>query len=164
MVRQLAPGLPVLVRTAHEADIEVLRAAGATEVVPEIVEGSLMLASHAMVLAGVPIAQVQRRVTQVREGRYSLLQGFFHGTDDKTEDQIEDAQMHLRAVGLRPNSKFVGKTIGELKLSGARVTTLVRSSQRIVDPPDATRLEGFDTLVVSGTLEQISAAEARIGA
>ena len=164
LLQQLAPGLPVLVRTAHEADIELLRAAGATEVVPEIAEGSLILASHAMVLAGVPIIQVQRRITQVREGRYAILQGFFHGSDDSAEDEIEDAQLHLRAVSLKNSSTFVGRTVGELKLNGARVTALVRRSERISDPTDDTPLEARDTLVLSGTLEQISAAEARIGA
>ena len=121
LIRQLAPGLPVLVRTAHEADIDRLRRAGATEVVPEIVEGSLMLASHALALAGVPLAQVQRRVTQVRESRYALLQGFFHGADDDRDgDAIEDAPLHLRAGPLLAGSAGIGPSIGRVNGGGAR--------------------------------------------
>jgi CPA2 family monovalent cation:H+ antiporter-2 len=47
--------VPVIVRTIDDTDLEKLRAAGATEVVPEAIEGSLMLASHALALVGVPM-------------------------------------------------------------------------------------------------------------
>jgi len=119
--RELAPQLPILVRTAHETDIERLRAAGATEIVPEIVEGSLMLASHALALAGVPMARVLRRVRTVREGRYSLLRGFFRGADDAGDDAIESAQVHLRAVGIAQGSALVACPVGSLPL-GARAS------------------------------------------
>ena len=160
--RELAPQLPILVRTAHETDIERLRAAGATEIVPEIVEGSLMLASHALALAGVPMARVLRRVRTVREGRYSLLRGFFRGADDAGEDAIESAQVHLRAVGIAQGSALVARPVGSLPLGGARVSTVVRASQRIVDPPPDMTLQAGDTVVLAGTLEQISAGEDRL--
>ena len=50
LVHSHAPKVPVVVRTIDDADFERLRAAGATEVVPEAIEGSLMLASHALAL------------------------------------------------------------------------------------------------------------------
>ncbi|MEY3931126.1 MAG: hypothetical protein RLZZ259_8, partial [Pseudomonadota bacterium] len=53
--RHLAPALPIVVRSRDDGDLDSLRAAGATEVIPEVVEGSLMLASHALALAGVPL-------------------------------------------------------------------------------------------------------------
>jgi CPA2 family monovalent cation:H+ antiporter-2 len=162
LVREMAPQLPILVRTSHEADIERLRAAGATEVVPEIVEGSLMLASHALALAGVPLARVLRRVRKVRESRYTLLQGFFHGTDDVDEDAIEDAQIHLRAVGVSAASPVAGQPLSTVVLGDARVSAVVRAGRRIVDPPPDLQLEAGDTLVLAGTLEQIGEAEARL--
>jgi CPA2 family monovalent cation:H+ antiporter-2 len=160
VVRELAPQLPVLVRTAHEADIERLRAAGATEVVPEIVEGSLMLASHALALAGVPMGRVLRRVRRVRASRYTLLQGFFHGADDSHEDAIEDAQMHLRALVLAAGSPADGRALGDVDLGQARVSALVRQGRRVVDPGVQEVLRAGDTVVLSGTLEQIGEAQA----
>ena len=48
-------------RAHHDdPDLEKLQAAGATEVVPEAIEGSLMLASHALALVGVPMRRVIR--------------------------------------------------------------------------------------------------------
>ncbi len=78
-VHELNPGLPVIVRTLDDGDLDRLIAAGATEVVPETFESSLMLASHALVLVGVPFKRVLRRIRDVREDRYGLLRGFFHG-------------------------------------------------------------------------------------
>ena len=55
VVNELRPGMPVVVRTVDDSDIDRLKQAGAAEVVPEIMEGSLMLASHALMLVGAPI-------------------------------------------------------------------------------------------------------------
>ena len=162
LVREVAPQLPILVRTAHEADIGRLLAAGATEVVPEIVEGSLMIASHALALAGVPLSRVLRRVRKVRDSRYSLLQGFFHGADDSEEDAIEDAQIHLRAVLLGAAGDLAGQRLAQAPLGSARVTAVVRRGVRIADPAPDLVLQSGDTLVLAGTLEQIGEAEARL--
>ena len=78
-VRSARPDLPVVVRTFDDTDLDRLREAGATEVVPEIMEGSLMLASHALMLLGLPLNRVLRRIRDTREQRYGLLRGFFHG-------------------------------------------------------------------------------------
>jgi CPA2 family monovalent cation:H+ antiporter-2 len=159
LVRELAPQLPILVRTAHEADIEKLRAAGATEVVAEILEGSLMLASHALALVGLPLHRVLRRIRQVRDGRYALLQGFFHGADDVEGDEIEDAPMHLRAVTMGATSPRIGQELGHLDLDDVRVTTVVRGGERLIDPPADLRVQAGDTLVIAGSLDQVDTAE-----
>ena len=63
---EVSPSLPIIVRTQDDSDLDRLLEAGAAEVVPEVFEGSLMLGSHALVLLGVPMGRVVRRV---REGR-----------------------------------------------------------------------------------------------
>ncbi|RYF32730.1 MAG: potassium transporter, partial [Comamonadaceae bacterium] len=65
--RAHAPQVPVIVRTQDDHDLEKLQAAGATEVVPEAIEGSLMLASHALALVGVPMRRVIRVVQDQRD-------------------------------------------------------------------------------------------------
>ncbi|VEB44370.1 K(+)/H(+) antiporter [Chromobacterium violaceum] len=59
-VREVRPDLPVIVRTIDESELDVLRQAGADEVVAEVMEGSLMLASQALLEAGVPPSRVLR--------------------------------------------------------------------------------------------------------
>ena len=75
--------VPILVRTRDDSQLAELKAAGATEVVPELLESSLMLASHALIMLGLPEKTVQRRVDQVRHDRYHLLEGCFENTDSR---------------------------------------------------------------------------------
>jgi hypothetical protein len=49
---ELAPALPAIVRSVDEDDLDRLRAGGADEVVPETIEGSLMLASGGRIDVG----------------------------------------------------------------------------------------------------------------
>ncbi|VVD93024.1 potassium transporter [Pandoraea aquatica] len=162
-VQALEPTLPVVVRTVDDTHIDDLIAAGATEVVPEIVEGSLMLASHALVLMGVPMRRVLRRVAQARNERYSLLRGYFHGLDDEDEGG-EREQVRLQSVPLTLNAAAVGRTLGELRLDklGVTVTAIRRHGIRGVEPVAETRLMAEDIVVLRGLPEKLVAAETRL--
>jgi CPA2 family monovalent cation:H+ antiporter-2 len=81
--RRLNAHIPILVRTRDDSQWADLKAAGATEVVPELLESSLMLASHALIMLGLPAHQVQEQVDQVRIDRYCLLHGFYPGANDE---------------------------------------------------------------------------------
>ena len=134
LVRAHAPNLPVVVRTIDDADLERLRAAGATEVVPEAIEGSLMLASHALALVGVPVRRVLRLVQQQRDARYRLLRGYFHGADDDTVDELQHAR--LLSVTLPPAAASVGRPLGAHRLDerGVTVVSVRRASGNVEEP------------------------------
>ncbi len=80
--RRINHKVPILVRTRDDSQLTELKAAGASEVVPELLESSLMLASHALIMLGLPDQQVRDRVDEVRRNRYRLLHGFYQHTDD----------------------------------------------------------------------------------
>ncbi|HTR08458.1 MAG TPA: cation:proton antiporter [Paraburkholderia sp.] len=158
-IHELEPTLPVIVRTVDDADLERLLAAGATEVIPEIVEGSLMLASHMLVLMGVPMRRVVRRVEELRDERYSLLRGYFHGTDDVGEDGHE--QVRLQSVPVDERADAVGRTLAEVGLYdlGVEVTAIRRHGIRGVEPDPSTKLREADIVVLRGLPEQLAQAE-----
>ncbi len=162
VTRELSPTLPVLVRTTSDSDLERLRAAGATEVVPEIVEGSLMLASHALALSGVPLPRVLKRIRSIRDDRYQMLRGYFHGADDRDAENIEETHQRLHTVTVQSDVAAVGMTLSQLPIGSCRVTAMVRSGRRIVDPSPNLDIEVGDTLVLAGTVEQVSSAEANL--
>lgn len=154
-----APNVPVIVRTQDDFDLERLQQAGATEVVPETLESSLMLASHALALVGVPMRRVLRLVQEQRDARYNLLRGYFHGSDDDTLHERE--QERLATVTLPSEAGALGRVLSHLKLAaeGVRVVSLRRSNGRIVDPASDPSLEDGDTLVLSGRPEPLAMAE-----
>ncbi|HEY2190542.1 MAG TPA: cation:proton antiporter [Caldimonas sp.] len=162
LVRSHAAKVPVIVRTIDDTDFERLRSAGATEVVPEAIEGSLMLASHALALVGVPMRRVLRLVQQQRDARYGLLRGYFHGADDDTVEELD--QTRLLSVTLPPSSRSIDRTLGEQALSnrGVTVVSLRRASGAVLQPSDAIALAAGDTLVLSGSPETLARAEAAL--
>jgi CPA2 family monovalent cation:H+ antiporter-2 len=160
--RTHAPQVPVIVRTQDDHDLQRLQAAGATEVVPEAIEGSLMLASHALALVGVPMRRVIRIVQDQRDARYTLLRGFFHGADDSSIDDLQHDR--LVTVSLPVGSKANGKVLGAFGLQSLEVSvvSLRRSGGNASAAlTDTVLLEG-DTMVLSGKADMLSLAESRL--
>jgi CPA2 family monovalent cation:H+ antiporter-2 len=88
LAKEHAPHVPVVVRTKDDQDLAKFQTAGASEVVPETIEGSLMLATHALALVGVPMKRVIRMVQVQRSQRYELLREVDPG--DEVEDKSAD--------------------------------------------------------------------------
>jgi CPA2 family monovalent cation:H+ antiporter-2 len=162
LVHELAPTLPVIVRSHDDSDLDALKKAGAAEVVPEALEGSLMLASHALVMMGVPLRRVVHRVQMARDERYASLRGYFHGASDVADDP-EHLYVRLHSVTLRDEAASVGKKIEELALSdvGAEVTTIRRGKERL-DVTPHTVLAAGDVVVLRGSAEAVTRAEGRL--
>ncbi|MES2316573.1 MAG: monovalent cation:proton antiporter-2 (CPA2) family protein [Pseudomonadota bacterium] len=162
LVHELAPTLPVIVRSHDDTDLDLLKKAGAAEVVPEALEGSLMLASHALVMMGVPLRRVVHRVQSARDERYAALRGYFHGSSDVGDD-AEHTYVRLHSVTLRDGAGSVGKRIEELELHevGAEVTTIRRGKERLEVTP-RTELNTGDVVVLRGSAEAVDRAEGRL--
>ncbi|MEY2593700.1 MAG: hypothetical protein RI972_1389 [Pseudomonadota bacterium] len=162
LVREHAPKVPVLVRTIDDTDLERLRAAGATEVVPEAIEGSLMLASHALALVGVPMRRVIRMTRDARDARYGLLRGYFHGADDDTVEELHQAR--LLTVGLPSASAVIGQRLGDLALHamGVEVVSVRHAGGSVLRPDEALVLQADDTLVLSGVPQALALAEEKL--
>ncbi|MEW5782549.1 MAG: cation:proton antiporter [Pseudomonadota bacterium] len=84
-VRASRPDIPIIVRAADESTVARLKEAGATEVIPEVLEGSLMIAAETLVQLGVPVERAIGQVRDVRTHRYASLRKYYHeGTGDRT--------------------------------------------------------------------------------
>lgn len=165
LARSLRADLPIIVRTFDDEHIDRLTAAGATEVVPEVFEGSLMLATHSLLVLGTSLATVLKRIRSVREERYSLFQGFYRGASDGNEDE-DDARV-LHTVTLPEDCWACGKPIAEVltKLSErfqAEVTSVRRDGARISLSDQEFRFGAGDALIVLGTQRAVAAAELKL--
>lgn len=163
-VRELRPELPVVVRTIDDTHVDALKAAGAAEVVSEVMEGSLMLASHALMLLGVPLSQVLKRIRTVRESRYALMRGFFRGTSDADDELDRNVQPRLHTVLVTSGSAAIGRTLAETSLDGllVEVVAIRRKGITGVEPQPETRIDAGDVLVMRGAADSLAAAEIRL--
>lgn len=159
-IHELNPAIPVIVRARDESDMARLTSAGATEVVPEAFESGVMLASHTLVLVGVPLARVMRRVSQVRDEQYGLLRGLFGA-----ENEDGGSTMRLHAVTLEEGCHACGRPLSELGLPalGVEVRAVRRRGVAVkLDAGEAGRLEAGDVVVLLGESEALDVAEGRL--
>ncbi len=162
VAQEAYPKLPVIVRTYDDADIDAFRDAGATEVVPEVLEGSLMLASHALVLLGVPLNRVVKRIRLFREERYKMFKGFFHGVTDAETDAGKVRQLRLHSVEIGRNAYAHGLRLDYIDFAKLNVEPhyLRRPNmlEDIAPRPDILLSDG-DVIVLLGSSENLVEAE-----
>ena len=163
-VNELRPGLPVVVRTADDTHIEALKQAGAAEVVAEVTEGSVMLASQVLLMSGVPLNRVIRRIQESRARRYSVFSGFFREPADEVGETTESLQPRFHSVLLNERDAAVGKTLDEVNLAEleVEVNSVRRHNVRGSQPAGDMVLRAGDVLVLLGQPMPLMAAEKRL--
>ncbi|HSG88877.1 MAG TPA: cation:proton antiporter [Pseudomonadales bacterium] len=156
-VRVEAPKVPVLVRTRDETQFEALLAAGATEVVPETFESSLMLLSHAIALLGRPRAEADAVLAGVRAERYSLLHGVIGGDlGDGAREVVHPVLLTERASALGRAGEALSDMLDGVEVRG------VRRRNRTLSLDEAGALQAGDILILLGAPALVEAAEARL--
>lgn len=160
VIQEHHPSLPVIVRTHDDSEMDALRDAGAAEVVPEILEGSLMLASHALVTLGVPLNRVVKRIRLFREERYKIFKGFFRGVSDA--DNVTAALPQLHSVEVYKNFYSHGTRLDHLPFEDFAVEVKQLRRPNMPEPvaprPDLVLAEG-DVLVLLGSNTALIAME-----
>ncbi len=163
-VNQMRPDLPVVVRTTDDSYIDEFKKAGAAEVVAEVTEGSVMLASQALLMSGVPLSRVIRRVQESRAGRYAAFSGYFRTAQNGADDAGESMQPRFSSVLLKNDSAAAGRKLGELGLAelGVEVNAVRRRHVHGAQPVAEMLLQAGDILVLLGLPEALLAAESRL--
>jgi CPA2 family monovalent cation:H+ antiporter-2 len=161
VVQEKYPQLPVIVRTLDDSNMEALREAGATEVVPETLEGSLMLASHALMLLGVPLHRVVKRIRLFREARYQLFKGYFHGISDAEDESLERQQVRLHSVIISPGSYAIGRRLVDMHLESfeVQIKSIRRPNSNGMVPSNESPLAEGDVIVLLGQPMGLSNAQ-----
>lgn len=146
-IRQLNSTLPIMVRTRDESHVEILRALGATEVIPETLEAALMIASQALLLLKVPASRVMRRVQDQRNAKYPLLRDYL--LEDGFAEDATNKRLH--SISLSSSSPVLGKALRELPMKDIVVRQIVRAGELMEDPDSDLILQAGDILVLLGS-------------
>ena len=159
--RQCREDIDVMVRTYRDAELDALYKAGASQVVPELQEGSLMLITQVMHYAGIPMSRILRRVREERKGRYDHLHGFYPGETTEISYGTADKLEFIHAVVLGADAFAIGKTIAELgKLTEKVKIKSIRRGTVDWDPADWHQaLASGDIVVVAGKPRRVERAE-----
>jgi monovalent cation:H+ antiporter-2, CPA2 family len=162
---QLKVGIPAVVRTRDEGSVAELVAAGASEVIPETLEASMILTSHSLQALGVPLHRVTRHLQEQRASHYQMLRELFRGSLDNIQDpRPAGEQERLHSVVLSEGSPAIGRNLAQLdtERDQVSVTALVRDDQRRRYPEASTQIEANDVLVLLGTQDNLERVERRL--
>ncbi len=159
--RAMKPDLPIIVRTLDDFDIEKLRLAGADEIVAEVIEGSLMLATQTMLLLGTPLNRVLSRLRTVRGERYELMRGFFPGATDDDDGGLDHDQPRFQSIAIDAGAAALGKTLQELDVGkcGVFLTAIRRNGSRQMSPDSQTVVMVGDVMILNGVPQDLARAE-----
>jgi CPA2 family monovalent cation:H+ antiporter-2 len=161
-IRALRQDVPVLVRTQDDARLKELQDAGATDVVPETFEASLMLVSHVLMLLHVPVSRVVRTLGEIRNDRYTVLHSIVRSKDSRPVDQDSEHREEIRSVVVPPGAWSIGRTLQEVRARGVEVifTGVRRLGILGREPAMDTVLRDGDIVVIYGQPEELERAEA----
>lgn len=164
-VREMRLDVPLFVRTQDDSNLNAFQDAGATEVVPETLESSLMLASHLLLTLGVPTKKIIDRIRSIHSDRYEILRGMYRGEDDTAtfEDETE-SRRSLHSIFVPEGANAINQPIAVLAAYDADfyIKSITRENERISDPEADFKIRMGDVLVIFATPEEASAIEEKI--
>ncbi|MCB1738642.1 MAG: potassium transporter KefB, partial [Gammaproteobacteria bacterium] len=161
--RKLNADVPIIVRTRNDQYREQLEHAGASDVVPEAMEASMMLAEHLLRRLGVPAAEVMELVEQARADHYRRLRGVFHGNHE-IEDAAKLDKDRLHTVVLEPGAHAIGMPLAELCVNSASVDVeaVRRGAIYGENPSPEMVLQVGDAVVLRGPVDELEHAENKL--
>lgn len=162
--RKKQQDISILVRTRSDIHMNELEELGATSVLPETLEASLMVAERVLEELELPAEEVSEVVDLIRADGYRSLKSYFHGEQSENKDNRTLDESFLRTVILQEHDRAVGKTIAELKLenTGVFLKSVKRGDIRGDSPSPSMRLQVDDRLVLESKSKNFQAAEKRL--
>lgn len=164
-VREMRLDVPLFVRTQDDSNLKAFQDAGATEVVPETLESSLMLASHLLLTLGVPTKKIIDKIRTIHADRYEILRGMYRGEDDLSvlEDQ-EESRRSLHSIFVPDGANAIQKPLSSLVPDDEEfyIKSLTRNTERISEPEPEMLIESGDVIVIFATPEETAAIEEQI--
>lgn len=164
-VREMRLDVPVFVRTQDDSNLKAFQEAGATEVVPETLEGSLMLASHLLLTLGVPTKKIIDRIRNIHADRYEILRGMYRGEDDQIMiEDIEESRRSLHSIFVPEGANAIAQPLAAIVPDDEDfyIKALTRDAERIADPELEMLIQMGDVIVIFATPEETAAIEEKV--
>ncbi len=160
--RKKQADIQILVRTRDDSYKEEFIAAGATEVLPEFLEASIMIARRVLEKLSLSGDEVSEVMERIRGDGYHVLKSFFHGEEYKPGKSVTETFLHT--VVLQENDYAIGMKIADLHLGklGVELKSLRRGEIRGDQPSADMVLQVADKLVLEGKKDRFAAADKRL--
>lgn len=159
-IRKHNQKLPILVRTRDDSQSEELKLAGASSVIPEVLESSLLIVKQVLLMLGMQRDEVRRKIQKAREQQYDILSGYYPGLDDIHTEQEEQALRH--AVNICRGAPCEGMKISELPVTDDVAIMEVKRKGETLLPEDVQSIHEDDIVILAGPMSSIEQAEKKM--
>lgn len=155
-IRLLRNDIPILVRSVDESKLDELYSAGASDVIPETLESSIIMASHLLIHLDVPLNEITKDISKARRDRYQFLRGYYPG-EEASHEESEKINEHMYTLVLHPGSRAIGMKIGDVNLDGRNIvfTALRRGGIRGKQPTPDLLLKENDIIIMHARPEDL---------
>jgi len=162
--RKKQKDVPILVRVRDDQSMQALMNIGATEVLPESLAASVMVARRVLENLDLPSTEITEVVDRIRAEGYRALKTFFHGEQLKTTTPKQTTETFLHTAVLQANDRAVGMSIADLQLDslGVALKSLRRGDIRGDYPDTDMVLRADDKLVLERSTDGFQDVEKRL--
>ncbi len=160
--RSICREVPIIVRSKDERHMDLLQEKGASNVVPESFEASMMLAIHLLKQLGISTEDSMSFVEQAREDEYKKLRGYFRGEESLGIDDYDALRFHT--ITLSPDSYAVDKSVEQMafETDDTCLIAIRRGQERLEQFDGQFLFKVGDAIVIEGKQEAILLTEKRL--
>jgi len=155
LVRELAPEVPLVVRTHFLLEVDPLFEAGASEVVAEEFESTLQIVTRVLRRFGIPDGAISHFTDELREEGYEPLRSPGNALDPWLGEILEEETTEWLEVGLPMPDGATLDSLGIRARTGCSVLAIEHGAQRISNPVASQELEHGDRLLAFGTATEV---------
>ncbi|MDX1706194.1 monovalent cation:proton antiporter-2 (CPA2) family protein [Pseudidiomarina sp.] len=160
-VRSLNERAEIIVRSRDDMKLSVMMDEGATQVVPDTLEASLMLVSQVLRRSDIPIRRILSQLDKARREHYGDMHGFYPGeTTDMDPEKIERLTF-LHAVALPEQAFAVGKKPRDLELDEIKVKikSVRRNDEELTEIDEYFTFSEDDVVLLAGSPRAVEEGE-----
>jgi len=161
LVRELNRDIYTIVRTRYVRDVADFREIGASEVIPDELETSLMIFSRVLKMYHFPSNIIMRQLSILRSHSYDYLRSSPDNVAVLDHIQKVLAEGLSETIYIEHGNENIGKALKELDIrakTGATVLSIIRSGKIITSPSGDEKVLEDDQWLVTGTHAQVDNA------
>ncbi|MEQ9618558.1 MAG: cation:proton antiporter [Deltaproteobacteria bacterium] len=155
VAHNLNPTMLILVRTRYAEDMDDLKRAGASVVIPEELESIVQLIVSILHDYQLPLEEIERHIETMRGDNYAGLdETELSGKNKITCENLNEDCLDTRRVIIKPDTPIAGKAIRDLNLEdyGITLEEIKRDGEKINPAPDLF-FELNDQILFSGSAQ-----------
>lgn len=161
LVRELNDDIYTIIRTRYVRDVADFREIGASEVIPDELETSLMIFSRVLKMYHFPSNIIMRQLSVLRSHSYDYLRSSPDNVAVLDHIQKVLAEGLSETIYIEKDNPNIGRELKSLDIrakTGAIVLSIIRSGQIISSPSGEEKLLEDDQWLITGTHAQVDSA------